>query len=72
MQHKIITESHALSNPIRTSKIQRQQHKLQVYYSPNIIKVKGKVRPRTGDEGPEGVQTYSSTLPSTSALDGGG
>ena len=32
----------------------------------------GKVLPRTGHEGPEGEQTYSSTLPSTSALDGGG
>ena len=32
----------------------------------------GKVLPRTGHEGPEGEQMYSSTLPSTSALDGGG
>ena len=32
---------------------------------------KGKVLLRTGHEGPEGEQTYSSTLPSTSALDGG-
>ena len=35
-------------------------------------KGKGKVLPRTGHEGPEGEQMYSSTLPSTSALDGGG
>ena len=28
--------------------------------------------PRTGHEGPEGEQTYSSTLPSTSSLDGDG
>ena len=35
-------------------------------------KGKGKVHPRTGHEGPEGEQMYSSTLPSTSALDGGG
>ena len=28
--------------------------------------------PITGHEGPEGEQMYSSTLPSTSALDGGG
>ena len=34
--------------------------------------LKGKVHPRTGHEGPEGEQTYSSTLPSTSALDRGG
>jgi hypothetical protein len=33
---------------------------------------KGKVLPRTGHEGPEGEQMYSSTLPSTSALDVGG
>ena len=31
-----------------------------------------KVHPRTGHEGPEGEQMYSSTLPSTSALYGGG
>jgi hypothetical protein len=36
------------------------------------IKVKGKVRPRTGLEGPEGEQRYSSTVSLTSALDGGG
>ena len=35
-------------------------------------KGKGKVLPRTGHEDPEGEQVYSSTLPSTSALDGGG
>ena len=34
--------------------------------------IKGKGRPRTGHEGPEGEQMCSSTLPSTSALDGGG
>ena len=32
----------------------------------------GKVRPRTGHEGPEGEQMYSSTLSLTSALDEGG
>ena len=35
-------------------------------------KGKGKILPRTGQEGPEGEQMYSSTLPSTSALDWGG
>ena len=30
------------------------------------------ILPRTGHEGPEEEQTYSSTLPSTLALDGGG
>ena len=35
-------------------------------------KSKGKVLPITGYEGPEGEQMYSSTLPSTSKLDGGG
>ena len=34
-------------------------------------KCKGKVHPITGHEDPEGEQMYSSTLPSTSALDGG-
>ena len=33
---------------------------------------KGKGLPRTDHEDPEGEQMYSSTLPSTSALDGGG
>ena len=35
-------------------------------------KAKGKVHPITGHESPEGEQMYTSTLPSTSALDGGG
>ena len=35
-------------------------------------KGKGNIHPRTGHEGPEKEQMYSSTLPSTSALDGGG
>jgi hypothetical protein len=35
-------------------------------------KGKGKLHPRTGHEGPEVEQMYSSTLPSTSVLDGGG
>ena len=38
----------------------------------NKGKGKGKGHPRTGHEGPEGKQMYNSTLPSTSALDGGG
>ena len=33
---------------------------------------KGKVHPRTGHEDPDEEQMYISTLPSTSALDGGG
>ena len=36
----------------------------------HIYKRKGKGQTRTGHEGPEGEQMYSSTLPSTSALDG--
>jgi hypothetical protein len=35
-------------------------------------KGKGKVRPRTGYEGPQEEQRYRSTLSLTSALDGGG
>ena len=35
-------------------------------------KGKGKGHPRTGHEGPEGEQMYSSTLPSTSVIDVGG
>jgi len=37
-----------------------------------MTKVKSKVHPRTTHEGPEGEQMYSSTLPSTSALNVGG
>ena len=37
-----------------------------------MYKGKGKGHPITGHEGPEGEQMYSSTLPSTSALDEGG
>jgi rRNA maturation protein Nop10 len=36
------------------------------------LKVRGQGHPRTHHEGPEGEQTYSSTLFLTSALDGGG
>ena len=42
----------------------------------NILRQKlrgqGKFYPLTGHEGPEGERTYSSTVLSTSALDGGG
>jgi len=37
-----------------------------------MMMIKGKVNPRTGHEGPVWEQMYSSTLPSTSALDVGG
>ena len=40
------------------------------YYKTHF-KGKGKDHPRTGHEGPEGEQMYSSTLSLTSALDGG-
>ena len=36
------------------------------------FKGKDKIHPRTGHKGPEGEQMYSSTLPPTLALDGGG
>jgi hypothetical protein len=35
-------------------------------------KGKGKIHPRTGHEGPEGEQSYTSTLSLTSAIDRGG
>jgi hypothetical protein len=35
-------------------------------------KGKGIFHPKTGHEGPEGVQMYNSTVSTTSALDGGG
>jgi len=37
-----------------------------------VFLVKGKVHPKTGLEGPEGENRYSSTLSLTSALDRGG
>ena len=37
-----------------------------------VVKGKGEVHHRTGHEGPERDKIYSSTLPSTSALDGVG
>jgi hypothetical protein len=36
------------------------------------ILLESKVHPNTGQESPEGKQRYSSTLPLTSVLDGGG
>ena len=43
---------------------------LQEPQKAKMVKVKGKGHPRTGHEGPEGEWMYSSTLSSTSALDG--
>ena len=40
-------------------------------YDQILLQIKGKVHPRIGHEGPESEQMYGSTLPSTSALDGG-
>ena len=59
---------------IRRQQKKQQQKKLLLKIHPYLTNNhgKGKVRPRTGHEDPEGEQTYSSTLPSTSALDGGG
>jgi hypothetical protein len=39
-------------------------------YSAVLLRKKGNVHPVTDHEGPEGEYRYSSTLPSTSALDG--
>ena len=43
--------------------------KIKIFWDVISSKGKGKVRPRTGHEGQEVEQMYSSTLPSTSALD---
>ena len=45
---------------------------MNAYERDEVRKGKGKVHARTGHEGPEGEQMYSSTLPSNSALDGVG
>ena len=45
-------------------------NKIGILYYSKVKKCKD--LPRTGHEGPEGEQMYSSTLPSTSALGGGG
>jgi len=47
-----------------------RQQKCETFFI-NHIKVKAKVHPTTGHEDPEREQMYSSTVPSTSALDGG-
>ena len=44
----------------------------KIYVTVTQINGKGKGHPRTGHEGPKGEKMYSSTLPSTSALDGVG
>ena len=46
------------------------QPALHVSYN-STFKIKGKVHPITGHESPHGEQMYSSTRPSTLALDGG-
>ena len=61
---------------LRISNNLKKETNLQIFFvtfhSVSSIKVKGKVRPRRGHEGPEGEQRYSSTLSITSALDVGG
>jgi hypothetical protein len=55
--------------------IQITLQKLQMMHEAVIVQTtigKGKVHHRTGHEGPEGEQRYSSTLSLTSVLDGGG
>ena len=49
----------------------RRNVKTQMFGHSKKGKDKGKVLPITGHEGPEGKQMYSSTLPSSSVLDGG-
>ena len=49
----------------------QKRHRMRVGL-PIVEANKGKGLPRTGHEGPEGEQMYIFTLPSTSALDGGG
>ena len=51
--------------------IQRKRN-LSIKAKTQNKKVKGKVQPRTGHEGPEGEQRYSFTFSLTSALDGMG
>ena len=57
----------------RVGKRQQKKKKKAIQKTHNTQnKGKSKVLPITGHEGPEGGQMYSSTLPSTSALDEGG
>ena len=52
--------------------ILNEEGTINLLYIIGPSKGEGKFLPRTGHGGPEGEQMYSSTLPSTSALDGGG
>ena len=47
-----------------------KKYERRVFYVPHLRYCN--VRPRTVPEGPDGDELYSSTLPSTSTLDGGG
>jgi hypothetical protein len=58
-----ITELKNISKTLLTHKVGGKERELMI---------KGKVLPRTGNEGPEGELRYNSTLSLTSALDGGG
>jgi len=52
-----------------------RQTEIPALLDKRVTDIKGKegnVHPRTGHDGPEGEQRYSSTLSLTSALDGGG
>ena len=60
-------------NVVRQTKIKFVKHAREIIQKIVVkIKVKSKVLPRTGHEGSAGEKMYSSTLPSTSTLDGGG
>jgi len=43
---------------------------LNIFYVNFMLKVKVKIHPKSGHEGPEGENSYSSTLSLHSALDG--
>ena len=64
--------SAAVSTSVSTSSEGFTALTSQIPYIYIYIKIKAKVHPRTGHEGPEGEQRYSSTLSLNMALDGVG
>jgi hypothetical protein len=67
--HREVGRAKDLSAP--RVRVREKSELLEMSKEVVVVVSKVKVHPRTGHEVPERVQMYSSTLPSTSALDGG-
>jgi hypothetical protein len=61
-----------LDHTVHLNSLRGRYHSLHIYIGKGTYKGNANVHPETGHEGPEGGQSYSSTISLTSALDGVG